>query len=603
MSGNYFGWGISHEIGHNINQGNYAIAEVTNNYFAQLTRSRDSNDTVRFDYNKVYEKVTSGTEGHPANVFTHLAMYWQLHLAYDRDYNYKTYDSYEEQLENLFFARVDSYSRDPASAEGGLKLDGGSDQNFMRLACAAAKKDLTEFFARWGLVPDEETLRYASQFEKEERALYYLTDDARVYEMENGVVGSVKGENVISSDSSVKTATGASNEVKVSIRCTADPASVLGYEITRVYYENGRQNRQVAGFTTDTTYVDRVSSLNNRVLTYEATAVDQFGYRSNTEKIGEVKISHDGSLDKSMWEVTTNMTSGEDEAGEGVEEDPCEPAPVLTVSRVVDNDYKNTYTGETAEGDAQIVIGLGRERAVCGLKYTLDAGTPIGKYEIDVSADGSSWINVKKGEFKNEAGSQTVYFENADKDPWICTYDAAYVRLRAAGQNGMSVSEIDLLGPAGDNITFGAKENSTEGAVGILQEDYTYAEGKVIPRGSLIFTGSYKGNPAYNMVVLYDEDGNIVGGLNNDGELVAEQIILAKLPDNNGMMGEVSDGIWIYWIENGLQAKLEGKKVRAQLYRVDNALTNEGQRVVSDTAALAIPEELPRISLRNDKEE
>ena len=86
-------------------------------------------------------------------------------------------------------------------------------------------------------------------------------------------------------------------------------------------------------------------------------------------------------------------------------------------------------------------------------------------------------------------------------------------------------------------------------------------------------------------------------------ELVAEQIILAKLPDNNGMMGEVSDGIWIYWIEEGLRADLGGKKVRAQLYRVDNALTNEGQRVVSDTAALVIPEELPRISLRNDKEE
>ena len=50
-------------------------------------------------------------------------------------------------------------------------------------------------------------------------------------------------------------------------------------------------------------------------------------------------------------------------------------------------------------------------------------------------------------------------------------------------------------------------------------------------------------------------------------------------------------------------ADLGGKKVRAQLYRVDNALTNEGQRVVSDTAALVIPEELPRISLRNDKEE
>lgn len=117
VSGRYFGWGISHEIGHNINQGSYAIAEVTNNYFAQLTKSEDSNSTVRFNYENVYEKVTSGTVGKPSNVFTHLAMYWQLHLAYDRGYNYKTYDSYQEQQANLFFARVDSYSRDPSEQE------------------------------------------------------------------------------------------------------------------------------------------------------------------------------------------------------------------------------------------------------------------------------------------------------------------------------------------------------------------------------------------------------------------------------------------------------------------------------------------------------
>ena len=65
-----------------------------------------------------------------------------------------------------------------ALAPGNLSLNGGSDQNFMRLACAAAEKDLTEFFIRWGLVPDGDTTSYAGQFPKEERALYYLTDNA-----------------------------------------------------------------------------------------------------------------------------------------------------------------------------------------------------------------------------------------------------------------------------------------------------------------------------------------------------------------------------------------------------------------------------------------
>lgn len=600
ISGRYFGWGISHEIGHNINQGSYAIAEVTNNYFAQLTKSEDSNRTVRFNYDEVYKKVTSNTVGNPSNVFTHLAMYWQLHLAYDRDYNYKTYDSYEEQMANLFYARVDSYSRDTSRARGNLKLGGGSAQNIMRLACASAGKDLTEFFLRWGLVPDEETLRYAGQFEKEERALYYLTDDARVYEMEHGVTGSLKGKDVVGSDSKVQVSSRMPNEVTISIQSLADREVILGYEIARYQYENGVPVRQVIGFTTEDSYVDHVSTINNRVMTYEVTAVDKFGYYSNSRKVGDVRIAHDGSHDKSMWTVTTNMVSSGDGADKAVEEDPCAPENVSAVSRIIDNDYKHVYEGQTAGSNAEILIQMNQVLAICGLKYTVASGTPVGNYEIEVSEDGSTWTRVKTGSFESKTGSQSVYFENANKDSWICTYDAAYVRLKASGQTKMCISEIDLLGPFGDSISFGVKENGTEGAVGILNADYTYEKGKVIPKGSVIFTGSYKGNPAYNVVVLYDAEGNIVGGVDEENVLKSEQIILANVPEK-GMLGEVSDGIWIYWIRpEQIPDDLKGKTVRAQLYRVDNALTNEGQRLVSDTLPLRIPDTLERITLKSN---
>lgn len=599
VSGRYFGWGISHEIGHNINQGSYAIAEVTNNYFAQLTKSEDSNSTVRFDYEKVYEKVTSGTVGRPSNVFTHLAMYWQLHLAYDREYNYKTYDSYQEQQANLFFARVDSYSRDPSRAKGYLRLDGGADQNIMRLACAAAEKDLTEFFIRWGLVPDAETISYAEQFEKEERALYYLTDDARVYEIEHGTAGSIRGRDVIGSGSTVSVSSRIPNEVTVSIQSMANKDVILGYEIARYHYEDGLAVREVIGFTTESSYVDHVSTINNRVMTYEVTAVDQFGYRSNSRMLGDVRISHDGSHDKSMWTITTNMVSIHDGAGEAVEEDPCAPENVSAIYNAFDNDYKNSYEGLTAGRNAEILIQMNQVLEVCGLKYTIKSGTPIGDYEVEISMDGTTWSTVKTGSFENKTGSQTIYFENADKDPWVATYDTAYVRLRAVGQSKMCVSEIDLLGPSGDSISFGVKEDSTQGAVGILSADYTYETGKKIPKGSLIFTGSYKGNPAYNVVVLYDKDGNIVGGVDEDNVLKSEQIILAHVPEN-GLLGEVSDGIWIYWIEpDAIPNDLKGQTVRAQLYRVDHALTNEGQRIVSDTLPLRIPDVLEQITLKS----
>lgn len=178
VSGRYFGWGIAHEIGHNINQSAYAYAEVTNNYFAVLAQAKDTNDSVRFEYPKVYEKVTSGTTGKSEDVFTQLGMYWQLHLAYDSGYNFKTYDNYEEQLNNLFFARVDTYARNTAKAPApqgiALTLSGDRDQDFMRLACAAAQKNILEFFERWGMIPNDETRSYAGQFETETRAIYYV---------------------------------------------------------------------------------------------------------------------------------------------------------------------------------------------------------------------------------------------------------------------------------------------------------------------------------------------------------------------------------------------------------------------------------------------
>ena len=38
-------------------------------------------------------------------------------------------------------------------------------------------------------------------------------------------------------------------------------------------------------------------------------------------------------------------------------------------------------------------------------------------------------------------------------------------------------------------------------------------------------------------------------------------------------------------------------QVRAELYRVDNALTNEGQRLTSDSLFASLPEYLPEIEL------
>ena len=111
----------------------------------------------------------------------------------------------------------------------------------------------------------------------------------------------------------------------------------------------------------------------------------------------------------------------------------------------------------------------------------------------------------------------------------------------------------------------------------------------------MIFTGKYKGNPAYNAVLLFDQNGGIVGGVDAEGNLMAQQIILAEVPDN-GPIQEVAEGTWIYWIEPNDNISLESiLSVRAELYRVNNALTNEGQRLVSDSLFKKMPEKLPDI--------
>jgi len=63
---------------------------------------------------------------------------------------------------------------------------------------------------------------------------------------------------------------------------------------------------------------------------------------------------------------------------------------------------------------------------------------------LKARTDGSKWTTVKIGTFENKKGSQTVYFENEQKDPWICTYDAAYVRIKTNSPE-MTVTELDLL--------------------------------------------------------------------------------------------------------------------------------------------------------------
>lgn len=609
-SGRYFGWGVAHEIGHNINQGNYAIAEITNNYYAQLAQAQDTDESVRWTYANLYEKVTSGTVGRSPNGATQLGIYWQLHLAYDNGYNYKTYDNYKDQLDNLFFARVDTYARTPAKAPapGGisLKLAGDKDQDLMRLSCAAAEKNILEFFKRWGMVPNEETISYAGQFDPETRAIYYVSDASRVYRLEHGG-SSLNAEGTVNAVSGSTSATvNANNASQVDFVLGAEniPAEdVLGYEIVRTTISGGEVQRELAGFATEETFSDHILTVNNRVITYEVTLVDKYLNRSAVKTLEPIKIEHDGSMEKEFWTVSTENLKATDK--EELEDDEdyttCKPQVKDPVWAAVDNDGKTTYaaTVENTAGDAAITMEFNKFQVVSGFKYTLDDAVAkekrIQDYAVYFRAEDGRWKEAAKGAFGDEK-VQTVYFGNED-GKYVGTYRTDAVKLVISGQKGkeIAISELDVLGVTGDNVDFYSTQESTP-AIGRLVSDYKYGdkESDVIPKDSIIFTGSYKGNPAYNVVLLYDQNGNIVGGQDEDGNLKAQQIILADVPDT-GLIQDVSSGTWIYWIEPKDQTNLDGLKVRAELYRVNNAQTNEGQRLVSDSLYREVPKDLPEI--------
>ncbi|MDE5885654.1 MAG: M60 family metallopeptidase, partial [Oscillospiraceae bacterium] len=486
VSGHYFGWGIAHEIGHNINQGSYAVAEITNNYFAQLAQAQDTNTGMRFQYDNIYSKVTSGAKGSCPNIATQLGMYWQLHLAYDKGLNYKTYSNYKEQLENLFYARVDTYARNvnkaPKAAENGvaLVLDGDSDQQLMRLACAAAQKDVLEFFRRWGKEPNKKTMEYAEQFEKETRAIMYANDDSRIYAL-NGEGSKLADDGSTKAIDEISVKIGSQpNKVDLTIHASDSipEADLLLYEIIRCTISGGKVEEVPVGYTTDTKFTDTVSTMNNRAVFYKVRMVDQYLNYSEIFETDMVKIEHDGSIDKTNWSISTTGLQAEAVIDDATDEMPCEKTTHNPAEQAIDSNTNTVYAPKVTNDNAEIVINFNQTLTVSGFKYTpVDAESSIKGYKIFVQDSHTrQWVLTANGTFKGNA-SETVYFANGDKE-YVSTYSATGLKVVLLNQNNknVSIAELDVLAPTGDNVDFRRADEGEAVVIGILGEDYKYAE-------------------------------------------------------------------------------------------------------------------------------
>lgn len=568
-TGALYGWGIAHEIGHELDQQSGAYAEVSNNVVAQFAMTLDEERFSRIggykdDYTNIYQKVTSGSKGYASSVFTTLGMYWQLHLAYD-DAWIRPDDT------NMFTSRMYQAYRHADRTNVDY-------QNLLiRMASLAADKDLTDYFEHWGLSASDDTKAWlkAQKLEPETKPIYYLNETARRKRIEHQA--DMAEDTVLSAELTHDTAHGNDDKRAVlHMSVNKDQDKILGYEIIR--------NGKVIAFTNDDTYTDTITTTNNRVFTYEVIAYDYNLNPTNKVTLDQVKISHDGSIVKNNWEISSNVA--DDQIMEGDEQDNN------TLKTLIDQDYSSVYHGETNK-NIEFILNMNASQQVVGFKYTgvENAKDNLKNYEIALSDDGKEWTTVALGSLQASPITQTVFF-SSDKDYTsnkLEIFDARYVKI-IAKQKTLSAAEIDILAPPGDNVDL------TDSGIGILKEAYTYAPGKSIPKGSLLFTGEYRGNPAFNSVLVIDENNKVVAGTGENGN--ADAILLAKIPEN-APLNEIAKGTWIYWIEPENLPQQLPEKVKVELYRVDDALNSEGQRLVSDTLYVTLPKKLPSITLNN----
>ncbi len=593
----YFGWGISHEIGHQINQGNLAHAEVTNNVFALLAQTSDDKTAPRIAdrMDRIYQKVTSNTLGKGTDVFVTLAMYWQLHLAYDDNYTFSD--------TNSIFAKINKESRRVNQDETLKSMS--KDELLIALASKASGYDLREYYRHWGLASTEKVDSYIAglNLKTEERPIWYINDSARRYRM-NGGAKTPETTSITAflseEDPQNKRYTLTFNPIDGS-----DSRYILGYEIKR--------NGVPIMFTTETSFTDVIGALNNQALTYEVTAYDMYLKPTNTVKLKEVKVRHDGSINKEGFTIESNFKHN----GEVVSyEDESFDSKKLSVNNLLDG-KNSTFIGDTRisdkevetvdKGDASIIIDLNSAMSVSGIAYT--AGTDengllantISKYAIYVSKDRNTWDKVKEGTFvlkESNNYKNTIYFDKIGTTGGnqLWTYnDISYIKIVSVGnKNGISGAEIDVIAPPGDNVEL---DN-----VGKLSKDYKYqgedGSEKTIEAGSIVFTGNYRGNPTFNVMLMVD-------ATNAEKVFDGENFLFAKLTDD-GSVSEVADGTWFYVVSKETYEDMRKGSVRAELYRVNDPHTNDGERLTSTSLSLsdlAAYEELPDLNIVDSTKE
>lgn len=581
-----FGWGIGHEIGHNMDR--IGKAEITNNIYSIMLQTYDGADntlTSRIEqfgwYEDIYKKVAIGDKGMANNVGVQLGMYWQLHLAYDNGAADK--DNGPLSFYNKLFKVYDS----------GKVNDFTGDDKFAVAASMVVEKDLTEFFTKWGADLSDAAKAEMKKYPKEERKIQYLTDESRRYRLGKGE--GIETMKFTATASVADSSKDESNANKVKITITPDVAinskDLLGYEIFR-------EGKQIA-FITGTTYEDVIGSANNKAFTYEVRAIDTLGNiinkGTNDGKVnaGQVRIEHDNVIDKTQYSIEF--------VGEGT----------LTT----------TGPAVTTTGPA-LILSFNKKTPVTGIRVKAKAGNslPTGTFDIEIgriTEDGYNYATAKKGEFKNneavDASKFITYFNKpgaASEDTRIWTYDADVIRITGENidEDFLNQFDVEPLSYPGDNVAF------EDYKVGILGQDYEYTDVdgiSTIEEGTLIIVGTYRGDPLYNTIHIlgkYAEKSGLDDEMTyTERPINGELLMFAEVPED-GETSDISDGLFIFIPDIQKEEELQGDcsqlsvlptEIMAKMYRYDTIDHTGTPRITSTTLWYGTPsyDSMPEIIL------
>ena len=280
-----FGWGIAHEIGHNMDK--LGRAEITNNIYSLMVQTYDGQSntlTSRLEasskYEDIFTKTAQGYPGAAGNVFVQLGMYWQLHLAYTDSTN--SLDFY-----NKFFT---AWKNKEFTSDANTY-----DEKVALTAAGVTGKNLNEFFRRWGMQLSDSVKSKISSYADEPRAIWYLSDASRR--------AALNGTTQASGTVTASVEKNGDKEVNLTFSFNGS-GTIQGFEIIR----NGTPIDFVIASNSGT-YKDVIGSGNHRNYKYTVKAYDILGNEVGMANAGTVRIAYDNVIDPSTY-TTENVENG-----------------------------------------------------------------------------------------------------------------------------------------------------------------------------------------------------------------------------------------------------------------------------------------------------